>query len=404
VTFRSRPLGLWAAALAVALLPSAGPIDPSGQDWIEADPDEDLLPGDLGGGTEDLAAESYFSPRRTRRVPLSVSAIILLLTLTSGIGMAAGLLAGPSPWFTGHGAGGLGAGTPSRPVPTPNGTYVPPANSTIPHPSNTTSSPNGSKSPQNGTKGSANGTGNSTGNGTGSGNTSQNGSSPGNSTGNRTGPVGGSNGTLSGGGNRTRAGTTNRSVSRNGSVIIYRGRLPWLPTDSRFLLLAGAAAALVGLAVAVLFESFRPPPSEGNPWRGDEAPRRRVRRRPPRISPDQAIDLAVRRLREQLLAYHRRAGAGGDLEVRERIIELYGTLLGALRPGLGDLDGRTPREVEWLSVRYLGVRPPTAHELTWLFEEARYSSHPLPSAGIARAERALDEFVADLEIQRLVAS
>ena len=144
-----------------------------------------------------------------------------------------------------------------------------------------------------------------------------------------------------------------------------------------------------------MFESLRPPPVRGNPWMGPPPVRHRVRPRP-REDPHQDLNDAVSALRLQLDRYARSASAT-DAEVREGIIRMSSALLSAVTPGLGNLTVRTPREVEWLSVRYLDVRPATAHELTWLFEEARYSTHRMPPTGIARAQQALTLLLHDLE-------
>jgi hypothetical protein len=86
-----------------------------------------------------------------------------------------------------------------------------------------------------------------------------------------------------------------------------------------------------------------------------------------------------------------------DEEVRERIIDLYSTLVSAVTPGLGELGGRTPREVEWLTATYRGARARTPHELTALFEEARNSTHRMPVEVLDRAGQALAHLAEDLE-------
>jgi hypothetical protein len=340
---------------------------PPNSHWREALPEEELLPGDLGEGVDDIDAVSMRTPRAVRRVPVTFSSVVLLLTLTIGVGMAAGLLAGPSPWNpAGHGSAGSA---------TPPGT-IPPIHL------NNTSNPPPTRSPE--PKGNLTGPGN-------------------NSTVNRTGPgVNDTNPNGSRGPNSTASpnGTSPNSTSthpkgKNASVVIYRNNLPWLPSDSRYLLIVGAGVCLVGLAIAVTFESLRPPPVRGNPWMGPAPVRRRVRPRPA-VDPHQDLNDAVSALRLQLDRYAR-SSSGTDAEVREGIIRMYSALLSAVTPGLGNLTVRTPREVEWLAVRYLDVRPATAHELTWLFEEARYSTHRMPPTGIARAQQALTLLLHDLE-------
>ena len=398
-----RPNRLLLAVALGLLAPPGDPEEGGSVDWREAPEDEELLPGDLGEGTEDLVADSGFTRRRVRRIPLSFAAVVLLLTLTAGIGMSAGLLAGPTPWDLVpplHGSGG-GTGS-SGGLPGPSNTTLSPNGSTGPTPPGNTSHPGGTN---------RTGGQNSTGNGTGTGGSGPNGTqgnssgNPGNSTGNGNGTgsgTGSGNGTP---GNRS-GGTTPipRPPTKAPPITVYRAILPWLPSFHPDYLALVAAMSLLGLGGAVIYESFRPPPDRSNPWRGRTAGPRRARSRRRPVSAREALDLAVRRLRAELLAYTQRYGAATDAEVRQRIIQLYGALLIALSPGLGDLEGRTPREVEWLAVRYLGVKPPTAHELTWLFEEARYSSHPLAREGVVRAEKALASLMTDLQNQQAWAS
>ncbi|HEV2317696.1 MAG TPA: DUF4129 domain-containing protein [Thermoplasmata archaeon] len=393
------------AVLLALAVPGDGPVYPERRvpGWSEVPDDEELLPGDLGEGTADFEAESWYATRRARRIPLSFSAIVLLLTLTVGIGMAAGLLAGPSSWDpTGHSA------TPGNTtIRSPNGISNQTNNSGLPNGTNPSSgmgNSTGNGTTGHNSSGSGNGTGNQTGGHTGN-------SSRGNSTGRTGNSTGGKNGTGSSGtgnGSKSGGGGGNRSSSRTGppggtnqSRTIYRNTLPWLPTDTRLWILIGAAVSMGGLALALLMESVRPPPDRTNPWITTARPRRPRRSRAPTISPRDALEGAIDRLRSELLRYERAGSAVLDLEVRERIIHLYGTLLEAVSPGLGNLAGRTPREVEWLAVTYLGVRPETAHELTWLFEEARYSSHHLTPAAVVRAQRALAFLVDDLERRSL---
>jgi hypothetical protein len=370
--------------------PPLGEVPANGATWVEAPSDQELRPGDLGDGTVDLEVDDGGARPRARRVPVSFSAVVLLLTLTTGIGMAAGLMGGPLPWAPtvhGPGSGGAPGSTPVPPASPPGTSGTPPVHGANGSGPNGTGG-NGTGPPSNGTgpgsNGSApgsNGTGSSSGNGT---SPSSNGSSP-----NTNGGSSGSGGNFSGPpGNLT---TPNRTLT------VYRNNLPWFPTDSRTWLAIGAGASLAGLALAVLYESYRPPPVLGNPWQGREGVGRSLRRRPRGVSPRRAIESAVAALRAELIRYGRSWGAGEDREVRERIIALYGSLLAAVGPGLGDLDRRTPREVEWLAVRYLGVRDSTAHELTWLFEEARYSTHRLPPSSVERAVNALARLVEDLQ-------
>ncbi len=101
------------------------------------------------------------------------------------------------------------------------------------------------------------------------------------------------------------------------------------------------------------------------------------------------------------------AAAGADLEhaasalesgadPRSVILALYASLLAHLEPMVGDLDPSTPEEIRSHHLVRLGIRPAAAHALTRLFEEARYSSHPIDAAKAARATVVLRAAEADL--------
>jgi uncharacterized membrane protein YgcG len=81
---------------------------------------------------------------------------------------------------------------------------------------------------------------------------------------------------------------------------------------------------------------------------------------------------------------------------RAVIVALYARLLAQVAPRLGDLDGYTPREIEGVAVATLGLRADTARELTALFEEARYSTHPMNARDSARARLALGRALAQM--------
>lgn len=82
---------------------------------------------------------------------------------------------------------------------------------------------------------------------------------------------------------------------------------------------------------------------------------------------------------------------------RTVIVALYANLLRRLTPTLDRLELRTPREIERLCVERLRIRPETAHALTALFEEARYSRHVLPVGGAVEARRVFAQAVRDLD-------
>lgn len=92
----------------------------------------------------------------------------------------------------------------------------------------------------------------------------------------------------------------------------------------------------------------------------------------------------------------RRIELGGD--VRSAILlcfHRFSELLGAR--GIRDQDVLTPRELEGLAVDRLRVSADAAEDLTGLFEEARYSTHPLGEPARDRALRSLERIRAALE-------
>jgi hypothetical protein len=116
---------------------------------------------------------------------------------------------------------------------------------------------------------------------------------------------------------------------------------------------------------------------------------RRARAVPP---PPPADARAVRTaLREAAEALDR----GGD--PRSVIVRLYGELLARLAPVVGDVNPETPEEIRARHLQPLGIRAESATALTRLFEEARYSTHPLAEAAADRARSAVREALSDLD-------
>ena len=108
-------------------------------------------------------------------------------------------------------------------------------------------------------------------------------------------------------------------------------------------------------------------------------------RRTPRRAAAQAVQAAIQELE-----------LGGD--VREAILICYArfcALLGAR--GLEAQESLTPREIETMAVQRLAVSGDSSDALTSLFEEARYSEHPLGDADRERAVRSLERIRLDLE-------
>jgi hypothetical protein len=86
----------------------------------------------------------------------------------------------------------------------------------------------------------------------------------------------------------------------------------------------------------------------------------------------------------------------GD-DPRGVIVRLYGEVLGRLGRMVGSVDPETPEEIRTLHLERLGIRPEAATVLTRLFEEARYSSHPLGAEASERARTAVRQALADLD-------
>ena len=93
-------------------------------------------------------------------------------------------------------------------------------------------------------------------------------------------------------------------------------------------------------------------------------------------------------------------GAARQLDLgndpRQVIVGLYGQFLGRLSPLVGWVDPETPEEIRSRHLLLLGIRPSAAETLTRLFEEARYSSHPLGPDHLARARAAIEAALEDL--------
>lgn len=109
-----------------------------------------------------------------------------------------------------------------------------------------------------------------------------------------------------------------------------------------------------------------------------------LRRRPPGSGPALPRRAAAEALRETIADLE----LGGD--VRTTILacfQRFCSLLGMR--GLRDQDAMTPREIEDAAIRKLRVKADDASALTALFEEARYSEHPLGEPARDRALRSL---------------
>lgn len=134
--------------------------------------------------------------------------------------------------------------------------------------------------------------------------------------------------------------------------------------------LAGAAGVLVLVAVGIIAGSRQRPPGAGvaAPAAGREE-----------------IDAALHALE-----------SGSDDDPRAVILRLYARLLQWVEPRVKGIETMTAREVERACIERFGLQAATARSLTSIFEEARYSSHPLPSATVERARAVLNQALQEL--------
>ena len=86
-----------------------------------------------------------------------------------------------------------------------------------------------------------------------------------------------------------------------------------------------------------------------------------------------------------------------SVDPRRRIIAAYAKLLERVDRRVPLSEPLTAREIERECTTRLRVTPSTAHELTSLFEEARYSQHPMDESSVARARAALNRALSDLD-------
>ncbi len=94
-----------------------------------------------------------------------------------------------------------------------------------------------------------------------------------------------------------------------------------------------------------------------------------------------------------------RASAELDLGADPRLVvlALYSEMLMHLQPMVGSVETSTPEEIRTVHLVRLGVRPEAARTLTRLFEEARYSTHPMGPKESLRAQEAVRATLDDLK-------
>ncbi len=173
------------------------------------------------------------------------------------------------------------------------------------------------------------------------------------------------------------ASPANKSTLPPGSNATGTGNATVFPSVSGIPLGVFLVAALFVSVLLIAFMFRLGPRFEGG--KGEPAPRG------PRRAAAQAVQAAISELE-----------MGED--VRAAILACYARFcrfLGAR--GFAAQDALTPRELEDLAVRRLSVSPDSAEALTALFEEARYSVHPLGDPDRERAVQSLERIRADLE-------
>ena len=184
---------------------------------------------------------------------------------------------------------------------------------------------------------------------------------------------------LGGGGTVTVNNSTNTTPSGNfgnlsgaGTFFVVPGIPPWLA----FAVLAAVVFIAVAIAIPQTRRYLRERRLEG---RGG------LSKTP---SPPAGVREALARASEQL-------DLGGD--PRLVILALYEEMLRHLRPMVGSLETATPEEIRAVYLERFGVRREAARTLTRLFEEARYSLHPMGSEERDRARDAVRATIDDLD-------
>jgi hypothetical protein len=169
------------------------------------------------------------------------------------------------------------------------------------------------------------------------------------------------------------------NATKNSTLIPGSGTFLWLgPSVPPWTLFA--VVAVVAAVISVLVTS--------PVWRRALAARGRTEPGVPSPASLAAIRVALADASEAL-------ASGGDL--RTVVIRLYAAILEKIGPSVGNVDGATPEEIRAAHLVRLGIRPEAAEVLTRSFEEARYSSHLVTDAMVARVTSALREASADLD-------
>lgn len=158
-------------------------------------------------------------------------------------------------------------------------------------------------------------------------------------------------------------------VGGSGGVVTWPGLPPWLP----FVVLA----AVVLVVIIIVAPEVRRYAEERRGGKATTTP------------------AEVARVREALTRAETDLREGHD--PRDVILALYAAMLARLQPMTVGLDVSTPEEIRAVHLERLGVRPAPARTLTRLFEEARYSPHPMGPESSRGAEEAVRAVLDDLD-------
>jgi hypothetical protein len=175
----------------------------------------------------------------------------------------------------------------------------------------------------------------------------------------------------SGSGHGTKPNITSPLNGSGGRIFYIPGLPAWVP----FVILG--AIVLVAVAIGV---------PRTRSYLADRRDKRALRR--------VSIPTVPAGMREALSRASSDLDLGGDPRVV--ILALYASMLEALRPMVDNLPTSTPEEIRAAHLVRLGVRPEAAGTLTRLFEEARYSEHPMGPTESAQAQEAVRATLDDL--------
>jgi len=106
--------------------------------------------------------------------------------------------------------------------------------------------------------------------------------------------------------------------------------------------------------------------------------------------------LAAARLQVQSALAEAGAAIDRGADPREAVIQLYVRLLVEIAPRVGDVAPLTADEIRQVPLAALGVRAAASEALTRLFEEARYSTHPIGPVQAGRVREAIRQIEDDL--------